>query len=748
MLVNQSALSLIRYWQEGVWHTTYNQQPLLPEQLTQAWRCQREEMLAGHLQVATSLDSQAVWVAPFVLIGQDSTYWIPLWIPAILQEKQLAVRADNVLPWIPGNQFDSQNGPFIAERSVVDDWLRFEYLTEDNQVAFQNWSDCIGACIDALNSFSESSWQQALAERGFLLSQESLILPESAITQLRLSPLLQQFCDLEEVQKTEADEEDDAALHLLCGAVSDTPLAQNTYTTLLHMLSLPNEQLLALQAPIGSDKITCLLTLLASKLVQQTAMHQRAPKIALITPQSEPFAALFQIKPDEALVSWELLHQAYEDYVKNITLAHTFINEDENENLLAKLQQEDESLEKIMQDLFSQQDTHQSKTLLSKCLQVIYKDKNKKAALLALSDKIRQCKTKRTRIHQAIVRVVELISQKRNNEKNWHNWKNRFLLSDINDFQAVQLAAGKKLFAMTLTYWQQQKNQPDWLSINPKPEGDYDLVVIDSAHRFMPQQIMPYLACAKQALFVGDSKEIESLPAISSVAEEKALVKHHLHDEEIIEQMHYKGMLQSIGNAFTVALANTNILLENLALSNDYHTQLSQFLGEKRAISSPKEPVFSEKNGFHFLDVRGFCSKNTQHQWSNELEATAIVECLLTGALYQSEVQIFAATVAQQQLILRKLHHAGLDRAVYSLRDSAPSQTDYVIFSPVYTIGTPRPFLFDRGEQHFYRMIVRAKKGFWLIGDKRIFDPKTHSPSGQLAKYLEKVCLNTSLEVS
>ncbi|HRE31401.1 MAG TPA: hypothetical protein PLD88_05440, partial [Candidatus Berkiella sp.] len=482
--------------------------------------------------------------------------------------------------WIPGGQFDSQNGPFLAERSVVDDWLRFEYLTEDNQVAFKNWADCVSACIDALDSFSESSWQQGLEERGFLLSQESLILPESAISQSKqspeqqiYSPLLQQFCDLEDIQPIDqADEEgDDVPLYLLCGAVNDTRLSQSSHRTLLQMLSLQNERLIALQAPIGSDKIICLLILLASKLVQQTTLHKQAPKIALITSQPEQFSALLQIPPNDVLVSWERLHQAYEDYVKNIKLAQTFTSKDENEQLLTQLQQEDEALEKIMQDLFKQQDAHVPKTLLSKCLQVIYKGKNKKATLLALSNKIRQCKTKRTRIHQGIVRVVELINQKRNNEKSWHDWKNQFLAGAIDDIQAVQLAAGKKLFAMTLTYWQQQENQMQWLNINPQAEGDYDLLVIDSAHRYMPQQVMPYLVCAKQALFVGDTQEIESLPAISSVAEERALAKHQLHDEEIIEQMHYKGMLQSIGNAFTIALANTNIMLEKLAFNKELH---------------------------------------------------------------------------------------------------------------------------------------------------------------------------------
>ncbi|HRE31400.1 MAG TPA: hypothetical protein PLD88_05435, partial [Candidatus Berkiella sp.] len=169
--------------------------------------------------------------------------------------------------------------------------------------------------------------------------------------------------------------------------------------------------------------------------------------------------------------------------------------------------------------------------------------------------------------------------------------------------------------------------------------------------------------------------------------------------------------------------------------------------GEKHVKASSEAQAFSEKNGFHFLDIKGICIKNTEHQWSNEHEAIAIVDCLLTGTLQQSEVQIFTATVAQQQLILQKLHHTGLNYPVYSLRDIVSLQTDYVIFSPVYTSGTPRPFLFDRGEQHFYRMIARARKGFWFIGDQRIFDPKTHSPSGQIAKYLEKVCLNTSLEV-
>lgn len=738
--------TLVRYWQEGLWQTIYNLQPLQASQLVIAWQCPRQDIMHGVLSIElATTEPVAVWVAPLVFCKQGLTpeYWIPLWLPAELYQQQLRLRTDSALPWVPANQFDaSLQGPFTAERSVVDDWLRFDYLTPDNQVVFSNWSDYLNGCIEALDTFSEQPWQETLAKRGFQLSDTSYVWQATALiddTEPLLSSLLEQYCNLSEVEKNASVDEENsfAQAASLCGVMSETLVTEESYHAILQILARQTEPLLAIQASIGSDKLACLSALVASTMVQKLLAKQALPKIALLTPQTGQYAKLTSaLNSSKTPVSFEALQQTYAEYEQALAMLNTLLMEEQNESLLVDLQQEDESLEKILQDLFAKQEALKPKSRFKRCLSFFYQDKKKVAAMLSLSEQIRQCKIKRTKIHQAIVRVVELINERSKVEKAWQAWSQKMMPGVLASRQSMQFAISHKLFNMALAYWQQHEPTTQWFTINPNAVQAYDLLIIDSAHRYLPQQIAPYLTQAKRAIFMGDNQEYEAMPAISSIAEERALAKHQLQDEDIIEQMHYKGMLQSIGNAFQVALANSNVISCQLPSRILYHPAINQVLRINKKTLQVTEK-FNEGDGLHLLDKPGNCEKQG-NEFVNELQAAAIVDWLLQGPLRArlADIQIMTPFNLQQQVLLAKLQAAGIACPVYDFQNLPSRVCDYVIFSPVMTLGMQRPFLFDRGEQHFYRMMVRASRGFWIVGDKRIFDPKTHSPSGQIAKHL------------
>lgn len=736
-------MRIVRYWQEGLWQTIYNQQPLPKALLEKAWQCQQQEIKTGQLQ--TSFPAQGavpVWVAPLVFYKSSPhpEYWVPLWLPALLDKQQLLLRHDKSLPWVPAGQFDScQYGPFQGERAAVDDWLRYECLNEDNELIWDNWPDCVKASIEALSIFSEHPWQETLAANGFQIIQQSMIWPETTLFGEQndvelLSPLLKQFCELDEVDKLTLQEPDFVDLSLFCGSAKKE-VAKSTYQTVSALVALKNEPILVLRTPIGSDKIGCLSTFVACKMVQHALNEHRLPTFALLTENTQNAAMILQafIPSSEQAVTLAELKQAYVNYQQGLKYALSAGNGHENERLLAELQLQDESLEKVLQGYFKKQDELKPNSRLAQFLQTFHKDKQKAAQSLMLSEKIRKCKTKRTNIHRNIVKVVEELNDRRQFQVEWQNWLQHNLPGITADIASVQAAYGYKLLVMTLAYWHQQNALRDWLVINPSAKQHFDYVLIDEAQTKMPQEVAAYLANATQALFLGNNQEHETSPAISPLAEERALAKHHLDDEETIEQMHYKGMLIGTGNALTVALANTRAPI--LALDAGlYHPQIADYLGERQF-----EPL-SQANpdeGMHFLNIAGSVEKEGLLQ-SNELEAHTIVHWILNGPFKtkQHQIQIFTPFAAQQQFIQQQLQLAGLHCPVYDFAHLPNQVKEVVIFSPVYTQSCRRPFVFDRGEHHFYRMIARARRAFWVIGDKRIFDPKMHSPSGQLAKRL------------
>lgn len=733
-------MRIVRYWQEGLWQTIYNQQPLPKALVETAWRCERAEVDSGNLQSAFPADKEtAIWVAPLVFYKShpQPEYWVPLWLPALVTNNQLTLRQDNSLPWVPASQFDTcQNGPFQGERGAVDDWLRYECLNEDNQYNWENWPDCVNACIEALDIFSEQPWRDVLIKRGFEVMPQSMIWTETALhgpvmNEQALSPLLKQFCEIQEIEKFENDERKPPISTLLCGSAKKV-LSQNTFETVRILLALQDEALITLRAPIGSDKVGCLSTYIASKIVKHTIREQNFPKIAIITSDTQNAALLLQaLIPADKPTSIFELKQSFVDYQRGLKLFNAAQELAGIERELAELQLQDESLEKVLAGYFKKQDALKPKSRLAQFFKKFSRDKQKAAQSLMLSEKIRKCKTKRTNIHRKIVNVVEKINQNRQSEKEWQTWLQHYLPGVATDIQSVQLAYSSQLLSNTLAYWQQHAVK-NWLEINPSCEGTYDLLLIDEAQKIQPQQIAPYLAKSKQALFLGDNQADETWPAISPLAEERELAKHQLDNEETIEQMHYKGMLLGTGNALKVALANTRIPSISLDACL-YHPQIAAFI--KEAVYSGGS--FTEEEGLHLLNITGATEKKG-HQLLNELEAHTIVNWIINGPLAnkQQSIQIFTPYTAQQDFLKQQLQLAGVQCAVYDFAHLPNRVSDYVIFSPVHTAACRRPFTFDRGEHHFYRMMTRARRAFWIIGDKRIFDPKMHSPSGQLAKAL------------
>lgn len=241
-----------------------------------------------------------------------------------------------------------------------------------------------------------------------------------------------------------------------------------------------------------------------------------------------------------------------------------------------------------------------------------------------------------------------------------------------------------------------------------------ELIIIDQANRLLPQQVAPFLSYAKKALFWGDRHDLEPSPVMSAIQEELELIQYDLAEDQMIEQLHYKGMLAGSGNAFSVALAQLN----------PYWTH-----GENRYKKLLESLVI------RVVDVLGK-SKKIANGIYNEAEGKSIAAWLKTGPLLHEldDVAIVTPFEIQKEILIQCLQAEALQCPVYTFDNLPFRQWPYLIFSSVYTLGDNRPFVFDQGDQLFTTLLARTLTALWVFGDLRIFDPKMQSPSGNLAK--------------
>lgn len=629
---------VLSYWQQGLWRNQYNDLPLKAVLPTSA--VSRSEIASGML--SSSLSSKNIWIAPFVFenIQNNMQSWIPIWLPAKIEAGCLDLTDALTLPWIPASQFDVLQvwSPFSEPLHVMDDIFSHEFMTETHTLAYNNWQDFYQASLSLLNQLSESQWQTRLEAAGFILAAKAFILDNSPSV-INPNTLLTQYATLEEYEPRPVAEE--------MGALET-------------VLALEAGEFVAIKAPIGADKIH-----LIQSVIEQ---NKASSRFYLLTPHA---ACINMTIPMQAVqIDPEILSLQIQD-------------EEAEKELNALLQAQQECREKI-----------KNRSIWVKLSEILgnKKSRSEREAYEKLSEQIRQCKVKRTKLHQQLVIMVDIVAARK-------------------PLAAPIMPQNWELYTFTIVNQIGRWEKTDTLS-----EGVF--LWIDEANQLLPQQVVPFLARAQRAVFLGDNQDITPSPTMSALSETCDLTAHRFVDEETIEQLHYKGMLQSAGNAFTVALAN-----------NAYQSMTEYGMWA----STLALPVVPQTLSYLLVPVCGKSELQTQGL-CNPIEAKAISDGLLKNK--STSTAIITPFYAQKVLLETYLAAAQIECVVFTL-DALPHQTwDHIIFSPVYTHADRRPFIFDQGDHYFYSMRARAHKTFTIIGDSAIFDPKMHSPSGNIAKMI------------
>ncbi len=847
--IPQDAFKILNFWQECLWQNLANELPLTEKVLSPFQAVTSSEIRAGKIALPFCQGS-SVWIAP--MVWEHSTKpkqsWIPLWIPAQYSKELLTPRFDDY-PWIPPSQFDILTDNFLLTESIYqfEECLRFDW--EDEEAKSPDWQQFYGTCFALLDALSESTWQERLKAKGYLLSDKSYVAELATLRKLlpfmqrysecldkeEASPILLSYAQIVDpsIEYSEAEAEEEQSVGAgFCGRYPDpNPLSQNEYQIVREVLA-KEEGLFAIGSPVGSTKDKVMATLVASAIVTATATNQTVPAIYRLARYTsdfqypiQPFSADFLyhkgkseeqdkivslclalqsgLTVDRAELSQYLQHELqlqYENYITGLNLLENTLKERLGavfgkegcpKQYLQALQQEDEAYELEYSELLDMQSLMQKKkpdSLFSRLFS--WRDPKKTPAqtistkvakqystLSEIGDRIRQVKVLRAKIHLQLVTVTDKMATSKHG-KIWQQWlddnqlqlpEGLFKKEDL--FSFIQNALSEKLWQLTIYYWlaKQPENATShnettsslyrgwqlckwqaspflgWHTVDSIKE-EADFIIIDEANRLLPQQVAPLLASVKKAIIFGDEKDLPALMATTLVQQEQRVVKSQLDDDEIIEQLHYKGMMISAGNAFQVALRNTHLQEEGnfvpvLSLTERKVYPLFQdflyFLNYKKDLPGLKQGQIEAPSAFYTLDVKGKCEYQLDG-CVNLLEAQAIIDWLKSGPYANKSKGVIVVTsfVAQKQLLKALLSQHQLHCEVSTFYQLAATSWDCVVFSPVYTIEEPRPFVFDQGDNWIYSLIVRAVETFWLIGDLRVFDPKMHSPSGCLAKVI------------
>ncbi|MBS0287818.1 MAG: hypothetical protein JSR17_11015 [Proteobacteria bacterium] len=644
-----------------------------------------------------------VWVAPISAYHpEEKYYWCPVWIPLF----------DKALPWMGSAYCENQSHSF-------DEWLRFEWLDEENNKVFTSWQQVIESLNTLLNQINEN-WQSQLENQGYILNRQAIKL-QTPKESLDFNIICQAYASVYEPE-TQAQLSFNACLpkaEFLCAKPSNKVFNKNTFTSAVHALLLQEGELLAITSPVGTQKTEFIEAVAASKSIRASLLKQTPPTIVLFK-NNAFYVYTNTIKQQPQGEHYKKALALAIDYSQSVQKTVDMLSEDEDtEELIADLQAQDEAYEKELATVIALQAECLRKNKSNLFSRLLGPNKQQKQVIQDFSDKVRALKVSRTKIHQQLVEVVETSAASIGAKNRWQEWVRENIPADQHLSFEEQFLACQAFFAKQI--YDECLEGGHWESIESPIACD--LLIIEDAHRLLVQEVLAPLAKAKVALFLGDNQEITALPLMSALPEEWELQRFDLADEELIEQLQYKGMLPSNGNAFTVALSNSR-----------YQEPLEH--GIAQASLSLQDDVLPEIQ-FHGIQDLG---KSTffQNQWSNQAQAQFIAKWLITGPLAASlkQTAIFTAFAAQKEHIQHALQMHDLHVDVFCVNELPDKQYDNIIFSVVYCANDPRPFVFDVGDNMLYSLQKRATRNLWIIGDLAIFDTRMHSPSGKVAKKL------------
>lgn len=291
-----------------------------------------------------------------------------------------------------------------------------------------------------------------------------------------------------------------------------------------------------------------------------------------------------------------------------------------------------------------------------------------------------------------------------------------------------------------------------------------DLLIVDEAGQVSPEVGVAAFALAKQALIVGDIKQIEPVWNITGKVDVGNLKKCQLiaseNDPVVEKEFDPKGFLSSTGSLMKMAqnachykqigLPEKGVILvehrrcynEIINYCNDlaYGGQLKPLRGmAKNDLLFP--PMYC-------IHIDGNSVKSSTSRY-NRNEVNAIADWLVKNrneilkkyGKLEDAVGIITPFVGQKNLLIEALKQKNIDTGILKIgtvHALQGAERPIILFSMVYGKGDSGTLFFDRDNKpNMLNVAVsRAQDNFIVFANTEIFNKTSRTPSGILSNYL------------
>ncbi|MDM1556108.1 AAA family ATPase [Chryseobacterium indologenes] len=293
-----------------------------------------------------------------------------------------------------------------------------------------------------------------------------------------------------------------------------------------------------------------------------------------------------------------------------------------------------------------------------------------------------------------------------------------------------------------------------------------DLLIVDEAGQVSPEVGIATFALAKQAVVVGDVKQIEPVWNITNKIDIGNLKKCQIirdYDDTIYEKEYDpKGFLSSTGSIMKIAQNASGFkeaeLHEKGVLLTEHRRCYDEIINYCNVLAYGGQlvPLRGKASSdllfapMYCIHVEGQSTKSNNGSRFNSNEAKEIVEWLIKNKVsiekkygpIEKAVGIITPFTGQKYLLQNTLKNAGFnvdDFKIGTVHALQGAERDIVLFSMVYGDEDKGTLFFDRDNKpNMLNVAVsRAKDNFIVFANTKILNKNAKMPSGVLANFLK-----------
>lgn len=389
---------------------------------------------------------------------------------------------------------------------------------------------------------------------------------------------------------------------------------------------------------------------------------------------------------------------------------------------------------------------------------------------------------------------ISLMKDMANNGENlWKGWlrlqparlsnEDRSLLSNYNALLKMVIDAGDDLYTkLGKKIYREYSNLskkvshllPAWAITSlaargriPFDAGYFDIVVFDEASQCDIASALPLLYRAKQAVIIGDPKQLRHISGLQKGQDQQLLEKYDLIPE-------YARWAYSYNSLFDLAsgLVSKNDII-NLRDHHRSHADIIGFSnqefydGNLRVVTNYNRLKFvdseNEGTGIRWIDVVGSVKKPATGGAINETEARMVVkeiDKLINEKKYRGTIGVVTPFRAQANLIRKivsdnttlqskLINHDFLVDVVHKFQGD---ERDVMIFSTVVSKNMPRGALWFMGNENSGNLFnvaqTRARAMLLVVGDQSAVIKCKVSYLENFAKYIQQLETTTKKKIS